>query len=44
MFACVNIHLTERFEQNIEAELRDNMRRIRHHASLGLLCGNNEME
>ena len=44
MFACANYRLTRSFEENILAELRDNVRRLRHHASLGLWCGNNEME
>ena len=44
MFACANYRLTSDFEDNILAELRDNIRRLRHHASLGLWCGNNEME
>ncbi|MCR4656470.1 MAG: glycoside hydrolase family 2 protein, partial [Lachnospiraceae bacterium] len=44
MFACANYRLTHDFEDNIMAELRDNIRRLRHHASLGLWCGNNEME
>lgn len=44
MFACANYRLTHEFEDNITAELRDNVRRLRHHASLGLWCGNNEME
>ncbi|NJP40537.1 glycoside hydrolase family 2 protein [Oscillospiraceae bacterium HV4-5-C5C] len=44
MFACANYHLTEAFEASIKAEFRDNIRRLRHHASLGLWCGNNEME
>lgn len=44
MFACAVYNLTEEFEENIMAELRDNITRIRHHASIGLLCGNNEME
>lgn len=44
MFSCANYHLTEEFEENITRELEDNVRRIRHHASLGLWCGNNEME
>ena len=30
--------------ENIRAEVTDNVRRLRHHASLGLWCGNNEME
>ena len=35
---------TEEFEQNVCAEFRDNIRRLRHHASLALWCGNNEIE
>ncbi|MDR0590188.1 MAG: glycoside hydrolase family 2 protein [Spirochaetaceae bacterium] len=44
MFACAVYDLDEDFDQNIRAELADNIRRIRHHPSLGLWCGNNEME
>jgi len=44
MFACAVYRLTEEFEENICAEITDNVRRLRHHASLGLWCGNNEME
>lgn len=44
MFACAVYDLTPEFEQNITAEFIDNIKRIRHHASLGLMCGNNEME
>ncbi len=44
MFACAVYDLTEAFEENIRQEAIDNVRRIRHHASLGLWCGNNEME
>ncbi|MCM1191703.1 MAG: glycoside hydrolase family 2 protein [Butyrivibrio sp.] len=44
MFACAVYHLTEEFEENITAEFIDNIKRIRHHASLALWCGNNEME
>lgn len=44
MFACASYELDEAFERNISAEIRDNVRRIRHHACLGLWCGNNEME
>jgi len=32
------------FLANVEVEARDNVRRIRHHASLALWCGNNELE
>ena len=44
MFACAVYDLTPEFEENITAEIIDNLKRIRHHASLGLMCGNNEME
>ena len=44
LFACANYNLTEEFEENVRAEFADNIRRLRHHASLGLWCGNNEME
>lgn len=44
MFACAVYNLTEEFEENITAEFVDNVRRLRHHASLALWCGNNEME
>ncbi|WP_124066584.1 glycoside hydrolase family 2 protein [Clostridium sp. E02] len=44
MFACANYDLTEAFEETVFYELVDNIRRIRHHACLGLWCGNNEME
>ena len=44
MFACAVYNLTEEFEENIRAEFVDNVRRLRHHASLALWCGNNEME
>ena len=44
MFACAAYRLTEAFEANLRAEFADNIRRLRHHASLALWCGNNEME
>ena len=44
MFACANYRLTEEFEENIMQELKGQIRRLAHHASLGLWCGNNEME
>ena len=44
MFACGVYDLTKEFEENITREFIDNLKRIRHHASLGLMCGNNEME
>lgn len=44
MFACSSYELDDAFDQNIREEIRQNIRRIRHHACLGLWCGNNEME
>lgn len=44
MFACAMYELTPEFEENITKEFIDNIIRIRHHASLALWCGNNEME
>jgi beta-mannosidase len=44
MFACAVYNLTDEFDRNIRAEVIDNVKRIRHHASLALWCGNNENE
>lgn len=44
MFACNIYALSEGFEESVYKEAADNIRRIRHHACLGLWCGNNEME
>lgn len=44
MFACSVYELTPDFEANIRQEMVDNVKRLRHHASLALWCGNNEME
>ncbi len=44
MFACAVYELTPEFKANIRQEFIDNIKRLRHHASLGLWCGNNEME
>ncbi len=44
MFACAMYDLGNGFEENIIEEFKDNIKRIRHHACLGLWCGNNEME
>ena len=44
MFACAVYNLTPDFARNIRQEVVDNVRRLRHHPSLGLWCGNNEME
>ena len=44
MFACSSYELNDALEENLRAEFTEAVRRIRHHASLGLWCGNNEME
>jgi len=44
MFACAVYELDDAFEENISAEIRDNLRRIGNHPCLALICGNNEME
>lgn len=44
MFACNIYDLTPDFIENIEAETRDNVKRMRNHACLALICGNNELE
>ncbi len=44
MFACAIYDMTDEFAENIKREAEDNMKRIRHHACLGLWCGNNELE
>jgi len=44
MFCCAIYELTPEFEENIREEMIDNIKRLRHHASLGLWCGNNELE
>lgn len=44
MYACAVYEMTDEFTENIKKEAEDNIKRIRHHACLGLWCGNNEME
>ncbi len=44
MYACAFYDLTEDFERSITVETEQNVRRLRHHPSLALICGNNEME
>ncbi len=44
MVACANVWMTPQFEAECRAEAAQNLKRLRHHASLGLICGNNEME
>ena len=44
MFACALYHVDDAFIEDIRAEARDNIIRLRNHASLALWCGNNENE
>lgn len=44
LFACGVYRLTDAFKENVVRETQDNICRLRHHASLGLWCGNNEQE
>ncbi len=44
MFACASYELDHAFEENVSAEIRQNIRRLRSHPCIGLWCGNNEME
>lgn len=44
MYACNVYDVTDEFAATVRQETLDNVRRLRHHASLGLWCGNNEIE
>ncbi len=44
MAACFPIRLSETFREDFAQEAIDNVKRLRHHACLGLFCGNNELE
>ena len=45
MFACATYPTDDdAFMANVTGEAVDNIRRLRHHASLALWCGNNELE
>ena len=44
MFACHAYPVYEEFLDSIREEIKDNVKRIRHHACLGLWNGNNEIE
>ena len=43
-FACTFILPDEKMLANIKTEVRQNLERLRHHASLAIVCGNNEIE
>jgi len=45
MFACSGYPADDpAFCDNVQAEVADNVRRLRHHACIALWCGNNEIE
>jgi len=44
MFACTLYWVDDAFLANVGAELSDNLMRLRHHASLAVISGNNEGE
>lgn len=44
MFACSTIYLNARIEKSCRREFTEFISRIRSHACIGLLCGNNEVE
>lgn len=44
MFACSVYEPDDTMYENIRVEVVQNVTRIRHHACLGLICGNNEIE
>lgn len=44
MLACVQVWLTKDMKKQYIAEAEYNVKRLRNHPSLALLCGNNEME
>lgn len=44
MFACNFYPTDQHFMDSIKAEISDNVSRVRHHASIGLWSGNNEIE
>jgi beta-mannosidase len=43
-FACMMYPLERKFLENALLEVEDNVQRLRHHPSLALWCGNNEID
>ena len=43
-FACTMYNPDEKMIDSIKVEIRQNLERLRHHASIGIICGNNEVE
>ncbi len=45
MFACATYPSFDKpFMDNVKEEVQDNIKRLRHHPSIALWCGNNELE
>ena len=44
MFACCLISSDPAFVENVTVEFRQNLKRMRHHACIGIISGNNEIE
>jgi beta-mannosidase len=44
MFACAAYPASPAFLANVEAEVRENVRRLRNHPSIIIWCGNNEVD
>lgn len=44
MFACGLYDFNDAFVANSLTEIEENVKRMRHHACIGLFCGNNEIE
>lgn len=44
MFACAMIPGDDEFVENISIEVEQNLKRIRHHACMAVISGNNEVE
>lgn len=44
LYACGTYDFNDAFQESIRLETIDNVKRIRHHASLGIWSGNNELE
>ena len=44
MFACMEVSADPEMHREIACKITDNLKRIRHHACMAVISGNNEME
>lgn len=44
MFACAGYPFGDKFTESVKGEIADNFKRVRHHACIGVISGNNEIE